>query len=104
MGNKDGNDICRLNIKAIKPPLYLRNKKDGDYIYQLGLNGRKKIKEIFIENKIPKHLRDTYPLLVDANNNIIWVPNLKKSKFNSKKNEFYDIILKYCEKEEYNEQ
>ena len=102
--NENGNNICKLNSKNINLPLYLRNRKNGDYIEQLGLNGKKKIKEIFIENKVPIHLRDNYPLLVDKNDNIIWIPNLKKSKFNSKKDEFYDIILKYCEKEENNEQ
>lgn len=100
----NGNNICKLNSKNINLPLYIRNKKDGDFIYQLGLNGKKKVKEIFIENKIPLHLRDNYPIVVDNNDNIIWIPNLKKSKFNSKTDEFYDIILKYCEKEENNEQ
>ena len=94
----DGNDICRLNSKELNLPLYIRNRKPGDYLEQKGLSGRKKIKEIFIENKIPKHLRDTYPILVDAEDQIIWLPNLKKSKFNKQKEEFYDIILKYCEK------
>jgi len=102
--NESGNNICKINSKNIKLPLYIRNKKEGDYIYQLGLNGRKKIKEIFIENKIPLNIRDTYPILVDSEDNILWIPNIKKSKFNSKKDEFYDIILKYCEKEENNEQ
>ena len=102
--NENGNNICKLNSKNINLPLYLRNRKNGDYIEQLGLNGKKKIKEIFIENKVPIHLRDNYPLLVDKNDNIIWIPNLKKSKFNSKKDEFYDIILEYCEKEENDEQ
>ena len=101
---EDGNNICKLNSKNIQLPLYIRNKQNGDFIYQLGLNGRKKLKEIFIENKVPKKLRNNYPILVDSNDQILWIPNLKKSKFNSKKNEFYDIILKYCEKEENNEQ
>lgn len=102
--NKNGNDICRLNSKNIKLPLYIRNRKEGDYIETLSLNGKKKIKEIFIERKIPIQNRDTYPILVDNQDQIIWLPNLKKSKFNSQSNEFYDIILKYCEKEENNEQ
>lgn len=89
----DGNNICRLNSKEIKLPLYLRNKKNGDYIYVLGLNGKKKVKEIFIEEKIPKDKRENYPLLVDADDNILWIPNIKKSKYNVKKNEIYDIIL-----------
>ena len=100
--NEDNNSICRINTKNIKLPLYIRNKKAGDYIEVLGLKGHKKIKEIFIENKIPKALRETYPLLVDANDNIIWIPNIKKSKFNSKKDEFCDIILKCTVKKEEN--
>ena len=99
----DGNDICRLNSAHLNFPLYIRNKIPGDYIETKGLNGKKKIKEIFIEKKIPKHKRDNYPILVDSKDNIIWLPNLKKSKFNSQRDEFYDIILKYCEKEENDE-
>lgn len=99
----DGNDICRLNSKNLDLPLSIRNRKPGDYIEQKGLNGKKKIKEIFIENKIPKEKRDNYPILVDSKDKIIWLPNLKKSKFNSQKQDFYDIILRYCEKEENNE-
>ena len=89
----DGNDICRLNSQNIKLPLYLRNKKDGDYIEVKGLNGKKKIKDIFIDSKLPLEKRKNYPLLVDSNDNILWIPNIKKSKYNVKKNEFCDIIL-----------
>ena len=89
----NGNDICRLNSKNINLPLYLRNKKEGDYIEVLGLNGKKKIKDIFINSKIPKDKRNTYPILVDSKDNILWIPNIKKSKYNVKKDDFYDIIL-----------
>ena len=100
----NGNDICRLNSNEISLPLYIRNKKDGDYIELLGLNKKKKIKEIFIECKIPIRKRNNYPVLIDSKNNILWLPNLKKSKFNKKINEKYDIILKYItNKEENNE-
>lgn len=98
--NESGNDIIRLNKKDIMMPLYIRNKKNGDYIILKGLNKKKKISDIFIENKIPKNLRDTYPILVDSNNQIIWIPNLKKSKFDIVKSQMCDIIIKYCEKEE----
>ena len=93
----DGNDICRLNLNEIKLPLYLRNRKDGDYIILKGSNNKKKIKDIFIEKKLPTNIRNTYPLLVDSNDNIIWIPNIKKSKFCIKRDEKdknYDIIVK----------
>ena len=100
----DRNNVCRLNSKNIKLPLYLRNKKDGDCISLLGANGHKKVKDIFIENKIPLSLRDNYPLLVDSDDNILWIPDLKKSKYNVKIDEIYDIILtSYNESEEENE-
>lgn len=95
---EDGNNICRLNSKNIAMPIYIRNKRSGDYIEVLGLNGKKKISDIFIEKKIPKDIRDTYPLLVDSNNNVLWIPNIKKSKYNVKKNEICDIILTSYEK------
>ena len=75
--------------------LYVRNRKDGDYIEILNLNGKKKIKDLFIDLKIDKNLRDTYPLVVDSNDNIVWVPGLKKSKYDSFKTGKYDIILWY---------
>lgn len=96
----DSNSVCRLNSKDITLPLYIRNREDGDYIILKGSNKRKKIKEIFIEKKLPLNKRNNYPLLVDSNNNIIWIPNIKKSKFCNKKSENYDIIIRCNERKE----
>lgn len=99
----DSNSVCRLNSKDITLPLYIRNREDGDYIILKGSNNRKKIKEIFIEKKLPLKKRNNYPLLVDSNNNIIWIPNIKKSKFCNKKSENYDIIIRCNERKEHYE-
>lgn len=100
----DGNDVCRLNSKEIKLPLFLRNKKNGDKIVVKGLQGHQKIKDVFINSKIPKTSRDTYPILVDANDTILWIPNLKKSKYNVKKDDICDIIIySHKEREDINE-
>ena len=96
----DGNNICRLNSKNIKLPLYIRNRKDGDYIILKNSNYRKKVKEIFIENKLPISKRNNYPLLVDSEDKILWIPNMKKSNLCYKKDENYDIIIKCIEREE----
>ena len=101
--DKDGNDICRLNSKDIKLPLYIRNKKNSDTIELKGSNNHKKVSDIFIEKKIPVSKRNKYPILTDSNDKILWVPNLKKTKFNAKKEEIYDIILRYNERKENNE-
>lgn len=93
--NEDGNDICRLNIEDIKLPLIVRNRIAGDKMTIKGMEGTKKIKEIFIECHISKEERDKWPILVDSRNEIVWLPGLKKSKYNKQKNEKCDIILKY---------
>ena len=94
---KDNTNSCiLLNSNEIKLPLYIRSFANGDRIVVKNLNGSKKVSDIFIDNKVPKHKRSTYPILVDANNTILWVPNLKKSQFSKDFSEKYDIIIK-CE-------
>ena len=93
-GNSSNNCIY-LNSSEITLPLKLRTRCDGDKMQVLNL-GTKKINDIFIDNKINKELRSNYPILVDAKNNIIWLPSLKKSQFCKDKSEKYDIIIK-CE-------
>lgn len=92
---EDGNDVCRLSINDVQLPLYVRNRQKGDKIAVKGLNGTKKIKEIFIEKKIAKSERDNWPIVVDSYDRILWIPGLKKSKYNKQKDEKCDIILKY---------
>ena len=91
----NSNNVCRLSKKDVKFPLYIRNRKEGDKIEIKGLNGSKKVKDIFIDKKIPKEDRLMWPVVVDSNNNIVWIPGLKKSKFDKQKFENYDIILEY---------
>ncbi len=59
------------------------------------LTGHKKIKDIFIDEKISREQRNTWPIVTDQNNRIIWLPGLKKSKFDKQKRENYDIIIRY---------
>ena len=89
-----------MNSEDIKLPLYVRNKEDGDYIEVLGLNGKKKIKDIFIDEKVDIEKRKSYPVVVDSDNKIVWLPGLKKSKYDTLKSKNYDIILWYSDKEE----
>ena len=93
-------------VKRSKPTSIMSayNRLNGDYIEVLELNHKKKIKDIFIDSKIPLDKRKGYPILVDSKDNILWIPNIKKSKYNVKKDELYDIILtSYKESEEHNE-
>lgn len=87
--------IC-LDSSELKLPLKIRAKQDGDKMYVKNLKGSKKVKDIFIDSKIPAYKRDSYPILVDSDNKILWIPGIKKSQFSKDKDEKYDIIIK-CE-------
>lgn len=89
------NYTIKLNTKDIKLPLHIRTKQEGDKIKIKGLNGSKKIKDIFIDEKIPKEERKIYPILTDDKDNVLWIPGLKKSEFDKSKTKNYDIIIKY---------
>ena len=39
--------------------------------------------------------RDVWPIVLDSDERIVWLPGLKKSKFDKQIDENYDIILKY---------
>lgn len=95
--NDTSNNTIRLNSKELAMPLYVRNKKDGDKIAVKNLSGTKKVKDIFIDSKIVMSKRQSWPILVDSNNTVIWVPGLKKSNFDKKIDDNYDIIIRYKE-------
>ena len=98
--DSNSNYICRLDSNDIDMPLYVRNRKNGDFIEIKNMNGKKKVKDIFIDEKIPYNKRNNIPIVVDSNDNIIWIPGVKKSKYNKDKTEKCDIIIRYAIKEE----
>lgn len=70
--NKD-NKCIYIDAEAVQgDKLVVRNRRNGDRFKPLGMKGTKKLKDFFIDNKIPRHKRDSIPLVVDKSN-IIWV-------------------------------
>ena len=72
----------------------VRYRKEGDRIF-LGEKHSKKIKEIFIDQKIPKDIRDRLPIFL-YNNTIFWIYNVKKAyipKINKNKNKLIKVLI-----------
>lgn len=91
----NSNNVCRLNSSDITLPLIIRTRKIGDRMMIKGLDGSKKVKDIFIDKKIRMEKRDSWPIVVDSKGKIVWIPGIKKSIFDKKKVDSYDIVLKY---------
>lgn len=90
----NSNSCIYLNTSEITLPLKIRGVLPGDKMKIKNLNGSKKISDIFIDSKVPKDKRSTYPIVVDSKNTVLWVPNLKKSQFSKDKSQKYDIIIR----------
>lgn len=69
-----------FDLDQLQLPLFVRSRMAGDRFEPYGLNGSKKVKDMFIDAKIPPSRRETMPMLVDAAGRIIWIPGLRCSK------------------------
>lgn len=67
-----------FNFDKIQKDITIRTRKDGDKLIPLGMTGSKKLKDIFINMKIPKEQREIIPLLC-FDNNISWVVGVRVS-------------------------
>ncbi|WP_240843062.1 tRNA lysidine(34) synthetase TilS [Acidaminobacter sp. JC074] len=67
-----GQGGIRIDADKVKGQLYVRTRRPGDKFKPLGMKGRKKLKDFFIDLKIPAHERDQIYLVCD-DENIIWV-------------------------------
>lgn len=68
-----------FDLSKIPFPWQLRNFNPGDRIMPFGMTGRKKVKEIFIERKIPVAERRRLPLLF-CGADLVWVAGLCSSE------------------------
>ena len=91
------NYVLRLNSKDIKLPIIVRSRHNGDKIEVKNLGGTKKVKDILIDEKVKMSQRNNFPIVTDSNDVVLWLPGVKKSKFDVERDGIYDIILSYEE-------
>lgn len=65
-----------IDYDLIKGTLVVRNRRIGDSMIPCGMTGRKKIKDIFIDLKIPADERDKKLILAD-DENILWLEDFR---------------------------
>ena len=62
-----------VRADLIREPLAVRNRRPGDRFRPVGLKGRKKLQDLFVDRKIARSERDLVPIVVDASDRIVWV-------------------------------
>ena len=61
-----------VDFDKVSMPLMVRTRRPRDRFWPLGSRGGKKIKDFFIDNKVPVMERDTVPI-VTMNGHPIWI-------------------------------
>jgi tRNA(Ile)-lysidine synthase len=69
--------VCTINPDALGgKPLMVRSRQPGDRLQPYGMKGTKKVQDIFVDAKVPEHLRDAVPLLV-CGEEVVWIPGYR---------------------------
>jgi len=72
------HDWAVFDGDRLQGPFHARSRQPGDRMSCFGMSGRKKLKDLFMEARIPKRLRDRYPVIVQGET-ILWVPGVRRS-------------------------
>ncbi|WP_026688676.1 tRNA lysidine(34) synthetase TilS [Alteribacter aurantiacus] len=89
--------VLQCNLLDLCLPLTVRSRKPGDRVFPKGMTGSKKMKDIFIDKKVPRHLRDTWPIVTDAKDRIVWVPGLVHTVYGSATSNIGEVLYMECE-------
>ena len=89
----DNKNLLCVPIDLYKEGLYVRSWQYGDRMVSSTSGSNVLISDIFINNKLSKYDKLIQPLLVDNNDNILWIPGLMHGNINfQKKSEIKRII------------
>ncbi len=68
----ENSDWKAFDFDKMKGKIEIRNRRMGDYITPSGMKGTKKLKEYFIDKKIPRDIRYRIPLMC-IGSEVIWI-------------------------------
>ncbi len=72
--------VCTLDAAALQGRfLCVRARRPGDRIFPTGMDGSKKIQDLFVDAKFAENRRDAMPLIV-CDDEVVWVPGYRISR------------------------
>lgn len=72
-------DRVYFDLDRLSPPFLIRYRKRGDLFRPYGMKKKKRLKALFIDDKIPSYKRSGIPLFVDSNDEILWIVGHRRS-------------------------
>ncbi len=59
--------------------LAVRSRRPGDYLFPEGMRGRKRVQDLLVDEKVPRWLRGTVPVLT-AGDHVVWVVGFRRDR------------------------
>lgn len=79
--DSQSDDQSYLAIHRLIPrPYFVRTWQSGDRLAPVGMQGTKKIQDIFVDKKVPRSERLTWPIVVTDKNEVALIPRLVHSR------------------------
>ena len=72
-----GDTVAYLDAQRTGTELLVRCRQPGDRIWPVGMQGRQKLKQVFIDAKVPRARRNRIPVLTTPDGDVVWVPGLR---------------------------
>jgi len=80
-GPQSGNDASAsevfFDLEALSLPLVLRNLQPGDRISPFGMQGSKKVQDLLVDMKVPRHARRDLAALCDGSG-MVWLVGVRR--------------------------
>lgn len=73
-------EIAVFDWQVLQPPLFVRTRQPGDRFHPRGMQGSKKLKAYFIDEKIPWSERDEALVFYDARE-IVWLGRYRQAEY-----------------------
>jgi len=67
------DSIGHLDGDRVQLPLRVATRSPGDRMRPLGMDQAKRLQDILVDARVPRHLRDTLPIVSDREE-IVWIP------------------------------
>ncbi len=66
-------NVAYIDADLLIFPLIIRTRQDGDRFIPIGMKTFKKLSDFFIDQKVPLPQKDTIPVVVNGNGELIWI-------------------------------
>jgi tRNA(Ile)-lysidine synthase len=95
----DGRSAACFDMEALGGKLWVRGRRRGDRIQPLGMETSRKLHDLLVDEKVPRHWRDSVPLVL-SERGIAWAVGYRTSHWARVKTETRRVLRLEFQREE----